>query len=461
MENQINHINSSYNLVVWHPDVHSKFGEALYFFLISPVTYDDWFQLKIENCLRSCNVQGWSLYTLYGFYDVLIRAWMSPEQKHSFSSNIQKETALLDISYFMASEMEYLWSSRQQQQKKLDTSLLNKYDNAILNSVQDKVPNINNIEILTNEGLILRNEKVYADKAFSGIKFYILINYPTAVNQDELKEEIIRFINKSNHPNIEGISVYSGFGFAKFLIKGIASINMYDITNFACDLTKQFKLIKMKSTTLLTASQNAFQSDNIFIKEMDSTVAIDKTIKELGIDSKQIENLNKYEIRLIHDKYQELVRKDIFPKHEKIFAPFFQDYVNKNSAALKKHLFIMIEFENDFRKFITKMLHKYYGRKWMETDFDRLRQSVSIPPKGYDRMTMTEWVNILGKVNSEKNNEIDNIIGPNWQELLRIAASLRNKVAHGRIDDPIEIWGDTLDFLSELMPIYEQIKKNI
>ena len=84
--------NGSFRYIVWHPDLHRKFSEELYFFFITPEVLNEWFELIIEKNLRACGVRGWGLYSVFGYHDILVVAWMSQEQSRSFNTQLQKDS---------------------------------------------------------------------------------------------------------------------------------------------------------------------------------------------------------------------------------------------------------------------------------------------------------------------------------------------------------------------------------
>ena len=187
--------NGSYRLIVWHPSVHHKFGEQLYFFEVKPDTYNNWFKITIEEILRSCDVQGWCLYEVYGFYDVLIRAWMTHEQRLLFEKELNKQANIMKFNEFLANHTDYLWSNQQQEMPVLPERSLNKYDTDTLIAVQGKEGGESLSKEMQKCGLVLKDGKINTDKSFEGIKFYMKLSYTSQAYQtdvfDEIKEMII------------------------------------------------------------------------------------------------------------------------------------------------------------------------------------------------------------------------------------------------------------------------------
>lgn len=64
--------------ILWHPQVHLRFGEELHYFLFkfsrfTQQTAGD-FQLWLENDRQ---LQAFCLYVTVGVYDVLLRVWLN------------------------------------------------------------------------------------------------------------------------------------------------------------------------------------------------------------------------------------------------------------------------------------------------------------------------------------------------------------------------------------------------
>ena len=70
-----------------------------------------------------------------------------------------------------------------------------------------------------------------------------------------------------------------------------------------------------------------------------------------------------------------------------------------------------------------------------------------------------DWISILGKANREKSGQLVEILGGNWNSILNKTATLRNHLAHARLEDPINIWSELIDFLISFLPLSGKIEK--
>ena len=452
-------INSSFRLLVWHPDIHRCYGEDLVFFLIAAATYDNWFKLEVEQQIRRMDVQGWCMYELYGFYDLLVRAWMSPDQRQGFLDAMRGKH-VLDIAEFLVSDVDYLWSPEFQQNPHMTREVLQKYPAKRLAQLQVKEPDEAEVSSLKREAVILKSARISTDMAFDGIKFYMCLNYPVPANQHEVKNEIKSYLRNMDRP-FKDVSIYTGFGFARFLIKGIAPYQrVYDISEFALSLMSRFRLIRMKSTTSLIASPRVFESDNVHFGRSVETIAGEvqrDIVEELSVAHKAIASLGKFERRLVEDKYEQLRNSGALSAHKGILVPLFQAFIERDPDKVKRNLILFLEFERDFRTFSCRLMAETFGDQWAKTDFPRLRDSAEVMQDKIDLLTLHDWISILGKIDAEQKT-VSGILGPTWEKIIRTGTNLRNQFAHARLDDPLGMWDSIVDFLAEFLPIYDLIK---
>ena len=63
--------------IVWHPLVHQRFAEELYFFLLSakPFYEKNIFE-DLDELMNDFGVEGYCAYRIFGQYDILLRVWL-------------------------------------------------------------------------------------------------------------------------------------------------------------------------------------------------------------------------------------------------------------------------------------------------------------------------------------------------------------------------------------------------
>jgi hypothetical protein len=362
----------------------------------------------------------------------------------------------MKFNEFLANHTDYLWSSKQQEMPVLPERNLNKYDTDTLMAVQGKEGGESLSKKMQKCNLVLKDGRINTDKSFDGIKFYMKLSYTSQAYQsdvlDELKEMVLAHKN-----GLDDFTIYSGAGFCQFILKGVCDFDrLYDIAEFALRIIARFRMIKMKSDTLIVATRRSFESDNVNFKNL-SLAEIMTVVRDFDLDKSQVNKLSKSQIRNIQDKFEYLQSTDLLHEYNDVFKRLFNGYVDRNPEAIKRNLMIVIEFESIFRVFSTKIMSKLYGAGWVKTDFGRISKSIDMAQKNISKLTLYDWISILGKADSEKQN-ISEILGSNWEPVLKKAATIRNQVAHARMEDPLTMWSEIIDFLSAFLPIHSSIK---
>ena len=199
---------SSYHLITWHPGLHERYSEQLYFIVIKPYSYSNWFKMTLEEKLRGCGVLGWSMYEVYGFFDVMVRAWMTPEQRSLFYKALDGDNNILEKQDFIVYEIDYLWSQIFQKKPELDDKKLNKFHPDKLDRFQSKETDEKFSTELQSCGLVLKDVIIDVAESFNGIKFFIMIDYSSRANQTDVFIEIKNFIRVTDH-YLNELSLYS------------------------------------------------------------------------------------------------------------------------------------------------------------------------------------------------------------------------------------------------------------
>lgn len=446
---------NSYRLIVWHPALHRKYGEQLCLFLLSPDSYNYEYRFEVEKSLRTCGVIGFCIYEIYGNYDLLIRAWMTPEQNQYFMQMLEKETKQ-EISKkptYVANDIYYLWSNAPDE---LTKEVLNSVDIERAINLQSAAGDSEYSADLLKKGIILKNILIRPTSKFSGIKFYMGINYSLSVAQPTVREELKAFLAETFSEKFIEMTIYSLSGAQDFWIKGIAVDSIYDIYDLAMKLVTEYRIYKMKTTTMIVATPRPFESDNINFARNAIPVEAVKLCKNFDLDNAAIDMLARNEKRLLEDKYEELEKYGLLTKNQDIFKTLFNAYAMKDEKKVKEQLYILTEFEGNLREFSLRIMQEEYGTDWIKTDLARLGEAVGLKILYVEKMSMSDWTSIMGKVDQEKVSAVKGKLKEDdWEKTMRSVATLRNMFAHGRYGngDLIDRWGIIIDCYIKLWPI--------
>lgn len=448
--------------ILWHPDVHNFYSEQLYIFLISAEGFDGSLKEAIQQALKSCNIAGWCLYYLYGSYDVLVRAWMTLDQKQRFTHCLDDfDSKILDRQSFGVNNIDYLWHGSI---SKLEEKIINKHPIEKLKSAQDSQCDDAYLEILRSEGLILDQKKAHS---FEDIKFYIALSYRTNNQNIDVLSVLRDFLKDDNNvpSSIKNLTIYTVEEGNRFFIKGTTGFNnLYDISNFTLKLISKHKSYKMKSSTMLVATRSNPESDNINFDYVKLSHGMKRIVSAMDLKETDIFPLDKYAHREIQDIFERIADKDLITDYVEVFKPFFRGYVTQNEEAIISNLvFQLSDFERNLRNYAIQNLVEACGPHWVKSDhFLIIRKEVQIEEtKPIDKLAIQDWLSILGKLNSEE-GMVDGQLQENWEKTLQGAREYRNKLFHGRYEkgDWLKEWSNVMLFLIDYLPIYGRLNNN-
>src|SRR6476469_6843106 len=96
----------------WHPAVHTRFGETLYFFLLRVKRhYCGSVPDQVKSILEGAGVDAACEYTLYGHWDALIRVWLTSASRLRLLEELAKpESNIEEAPDYTVTQIRYLWS---------------------------------------------------------------------------------------------------------------------------------------------------------------------------------------------------------------------------------------------------------------------------------------------------------------------------------------------------------------
>ena len=112
------------------------------------------------------------MYEVYGFFDVMIRAWMTPEQRSLFYKALENDNNILEKQDFIVYEIDYLWSPIFQKKPELDDKKLNKYHPDRLDQFQSKETDEKLSTELQNCGLVLKDVIIDDERIVERIYYF-------------------------------------------------------------------------------------------------------------------------------------------------------------------------------------------------------------------------------------------------------------------------------------------------
>jgi len=440
----------------WHPKLHAHEGELLWFFFIrfvDPTAGAVDAQLKAA--LERAGLRHSCMYALYGYWDGLLRVWMTVGVKRKFLRLMKKkpnEFGVADIRDFEVTAMYYMWH---------DDGAVDLLDDGEgpsldkLNAFEETVRDVRgNVALLKSEDREkLRTNGLLIERPSwpsGGIKLYIALDYTsTTTVQGDLEISLVR-------QAIEGAglgdscSLYSGAGFTRFLIRCLASD--YDAvleqTQAFYDQLRELymKGLPLRPTTFVIIHASE-ESDDLNVFESLST-ADEVTAQRLGLadDSRErFSALPDSERARIHElvvTIDELSLKD--RRLTGALLGLLRGCVEDDYTTVISSLWFLIDLEWLFREYSIRVWARHYGRnEWKKALARQVEPRFEDDPglQQITEMTPKEWnfgqVHRLATVSAEMDPKLDALIeselGTNWQGRFHGLIDLRNLAAHGTV----------------------------
>jgi hypothetical protein len=215
-------------ILIWRPEVHKHFSENLYYFLFS---FRDFSRALLndftQNLTNTLNLPGFCLYSIFGYYDCLLRVWLNPVAYERFWAEIVKKNPyhLSKFVEFLVNDQKH-WALRAKELRPADISRSISFHSAS-DFEKAQMQDADTIGRLKNAGL-LTIETTWWPR---DIKFYLSISElppMAASNRDNvirrLQDTLEQFKEKRGRRYlVHHTSMYLGSGFCSILIKGISA----------------------------------------------------------------------------------------------------------------------------------------------------------------------------------------------------------------------------------------------
>jgi hypothetical protein len=458
----------------WHPKVHAHEDEVLWFFLVRFVDPTaDAVDALLKKGLERAGLMHSCTYALYGYWDGLLRVWMTVGAKRKFLRMMKdkpNEFGVADIRDFEVASMYYLWNDR-------DADLLDDAQGPSLerlNAFQEKVREVRGaVERLSADDRDrLRANHLLIERPTwpSGeIKLYIALDYTsTTTVRDDLEVSLVRqAIDRAGL--MESCSLYGGAGFTRYLIRCIATdyaAVLRQTQTFYGELHKLNEQgLPLRPTTFVII-QASEESDNLNVFESlsspDEVTAQRLALSADGRDS--FKGLSDAERARVHDllvKIDELSLSD--PRLTDALLQLLRGSVEDDYTAVIASLWFLIDLEWLFRQYAIRSWARRYGRDdWfgaLRSEFgSRLKELpgidaiISISPAEWNFGQVHRLAVASAEVDAQYGSLVDGQLGSNWQGRFRGLIDLRNLAAHGTIrsldlNDLTGTWGQKVEEL--------------
>ena len=488
---------------MWDGRVHERYGEACFYYIIRALDPTNTMTVSstISQLLIEQDISSGSVYSLFGFYDVLLRVWFTETVRRRFLYALTTRSPQFvvdDIRDFRADQITYSFAERPS--PSVDE----------IRNLDPQIRRVNAAELNDTWGEDPEDEKAFDDlvengcvhrvPATAGVKFYLVCDRTMPrVNPPEYEQQ--RILNSVLNSGLECISLYSGKGtLADYLIKGVVS-DFSQLYDRITPVRREARDLHLRSMTLPIAHiVDDRETDNVDELRVPAKLEIDELVEELGHDyslviraalRKAVDSLPEAQSRAISE-----LHKDIAPEFRG--TPFYSKYLATLRGSLRNDVDELdgaVSFfnaiERDLRYLIPRILaeqlggadaswHKVLEDAWNKSaeaadeltavaanedfgaDEDQPLRSI------YKRLTMRGLLDFL-RLASTKYPQLTDFFSRSfydgWEEDIRPLWETRNRVNHGRFLDRTQFtdfddsWGEDLRKLYRGGRLYNALQR--
>jgi hypothetical protein len=453
-----NNDNHSSPLVVWHPSVHSFYQEQLYIFLIKAESFDPYFKMRIRTIVENeCRIRGRCFYEVFSNYDILLRAWVTPQKCDKLIHALSNELSVVTVASFAVLHIYYIWDEIKPPMHDVESKTIAAYTSESLAAIQDGNMDESILTKAKKDHLILKYVPIQKRK--KGIKFYCALQSKAPVSLADLSRELSNYLQNNKSKGIQEKTLYTGAGIAQYFVKAVAS-NYFEISSFVLDLCSAFKLARLCSQTMLVATDSLDESDTIDFRGALQTGTMSRIASFLDVNEDDIEKLDKMSIRRLEEQFVRTETTGVFAiDHDGIIKRMFVAFVQRNEGVMQTELTFLLKIEGMLQRWFPQIMNVQFGKEWYNKSLPTILQNVEVTSPR-EKLSFQDIVCILGYVDA-RNRAISQVLIADWEQVLREAVVWRNAVAHSKkkLERPIDVWEEVVDFLCKLLPVYYKLKE--
>jgi hypothetical protein len=459
--------------VNWHPHVHQRFDEDLYFILFhlaQPQNVAD----QLVSIFESANIFAHSLYVIFGYFDGLARVWLTPQQLRGVYRAIkQHENDILETRVLKVVGLRYFWANHGLESL-LDATgpppevlknITAEYSAIARVAGHPVEPSAEDVgSLLAQRLLLLKPAEIDAN-----IKVFVLLQ---ATGQQEANASFELARRMTERSQFAMSSLYSGEGsLASHLIR----LTVVDYDHVLETTTAIHELISdlgFRPMTLLVANTGPAETDNLN-NLYALTGSQHRTADLLGIDANDLTSLNQESRNVLDVLVDELTRSLANVPERETAQEVLKACIQNDRRLARQHLSFVLDFEQYFRDYVSELLQRELGSEWLQT-IARLPENPLRNVSGEYRESIEQWPlgvvhNVLRDLTNEDpelRRQVLSDLGEDWSRHIRSVMNLRNPFAHGKLlqavpqlNDLTGEWGASVTSLLRALPLYHALYK--
>ena len=456
--------------LVWHPLIHEQlYNENCYYFLLrlrDPIELVS----QLQRLVLQAQIISSCIYVIYGNYDVLVRLWATHEKRNRFVSVLsQRQTIIDEVQEFQAKQIDYVWVD--DAHLPLEPSRLSAYKSKIdrlCRQVLNQAPMDNTVlDELINVGLVHR----LPQSPKPSIKFYIALQRQAGLMEPRIESAFVRQVVRSPFNDINNISLYTGLGFATYLIKAVTH-DYYTIYSWISHLQDQLSQLQLRPLTMVIANQDAPESDHVDVEWSEFGTSLLAISAALGPESNaaisKLDHAGRKDIAEFFEGFAYLLGTPF----ESLLLGMIYARILPSRRVMNQTLSALSLFENLLRQYLVDLWTRNFGRQsW----FQRLQEFATEcgldptknPVTSYTLHDLEVMANYTGTLNERVARELADSLGDDWAVRIRAIVPIRNAVTHGKIfevsrDDYFrDEWPSVANSVAQIGEMYNRLVKGL
>ena len=445
------------DITLWHPEVHIRFQESLLYYLLRVRPFrKKKLTARLRAFLDSQGLAGYCFYQIYGTYDVLLRVWLPVGMEGQFVTELQKELhEVHQCNPFKVSSLPFYWCWNQKEQPD-HAEQVQALDELTPETI-DRVQRGEDAE--TKQNLISHGLLRQEARNKENIKVFIAIVLPHGI-ADEARADIADSIVQKMHAMkqagaIDRTSVYTGFGFASFLVK-CESRCYFTICELVNDLSEDLARNEGSTWTHLVANDDPLEKDLIGPATLKAMQTVDQAVNAI-LPELYVENA------LTDDEKLEMTmwaRKHLLPlltgglsnAHLRLIRNCLLGVIKGDEDELTAQ--VMVTFSKH-ESFLRKQKGRAIGQLLgPEAEQEVLRAAGIGKEDRGKHLELGKILNIYSKIIEMADIQGTDDLRGGWNDV----AKLRNDLAHGNFDNLLEGWDPMLVTFLDFLLRYERLR---
>jgi hypothetical protein len=433
-------------LRIWHPEVHLRFRESLYycFCRVRPYvrqTFLEW----LEQRVTKLDVAGYCAYEIYGDFDVLLRLWLPMDREDTFEQSLARDyPELRHIVPFKVTSVRHYWPWAGVPEL---TEGLGRLTTSLVERVQED--NAGAIAEAESCGLLRREHR--SDR----VKFFISLSEPLAVSstaETALLHEVERILRERTDDELARRSLYVGFGAAWAVMKGeVRPEDYFGIGRLVQELTEALSLHGSYTTTYLITGGVVRERDEISqhsLTEMSGKdLEVDLLLPELyalPVDTQTRQRVQTW-VR------QYVLAHDLGLEERRCLRLALAGVIAGRPEDSESALFAWFR---STEAFLTRHWQRFAGTRLGQKEPVEVIRGAGIPK---DRAARPFTLGDLLRICQYLLTQAGLSTGIAWPGNPEALAELRNKIVHGRFE--WKHWSDELAVLPPWMSTLRKVRE--